>query len=141
MAGVALLALLSGGCYPLTFHGRTVVPDATNYWHQPTGTIHVAPNQSERVYWHEWCHGWQGEGLDKSDVGLVSWKHTTSGADFNGSLEQAADVCAYYCMLKKEPSFFNKIDTNFAYDYIDSVDPSWAAWAERWVVCPSDQSN
>lgn len=129
--GVSFFILLNAGCLPL-FHGRAVVSDTSNYWHQPTGTIHVAPNQTERVLWHEWCHGWQGSGLDKNDVSLVSWKQTPSGVDFNGSLEQAADVCAYFCMGVP-------IDSNFTqYDYINYVDPSWSAWVERWVACPSD---
>ncbi len=123
--GVVLAALISG-CYP-AFHGRKVVPDTTNYWHQPTRTIHVAPNQSERVLWHEWCHGWQGEGLPSTDIALRGWKRTPAGLDFNGSLEQAADVCAYTMMgvtFDQDSSL---------YDYIEYVDPSWAAWSERWI--------
>lgn len=130
--GVSLCILLNVGCYPFAFHGRQVVPDTHNYWYQPTGTIHVAPNQSERVLWHEWCHGWQGETLAQTDVGLVRWKQTPSGADFNGSLELAADVCAYYCMGVPLSA------DNSEYDYMTYVDPTWQTWAERWVDCPSD---
>lgn len=124
--GVVLAALCSG-CYLSAFHDRQVVPDISNYWHQPTGTIHVAPDQTERVYWHEWCHGWQGEALPLNDIPLRGWKATSAGSDFNGSLEQAADVCAYTMM---GVTFDGNTSER---DYITEVDPSWLGWAERWV--------
>ncbi len=118
------LAVVLTGC---AFHGRTVVLDTHNYWQQNTQTIHVAPNQPVRVYWHEWCHGWQGETLPTTDTALSGWFGTPAGAEFRGTLEQAADVCAY-----TEMGVAFDGDTS-QFDYIEHVDPSWAAWAARWV--------
>lgn len=127
VVGVALFALASAGCYPSSFHGYTVVPDVSNFWHQPTRTIHVAPGQSERVLYHEACHGMQGATLPTDDVDLSGWYFTPEGLDFRGTIEQAADICAYTLMGVE-------YDENTSqFDYLTYIDPTWEAWAERWV--------
>ena len=117
------LSLLAQGCaLAEQANVRAVVNDTSNWYDQSTRTIHIAPNQSQRVYLHETCHAWQGRNLPADDIALAGWKRTPEGADFPGSLEQAADVCASH-YLGVEPTG----------PYITTVDPYWTTWAETWL--------
>lgn len=127
-AVLGLLALASSGCaFIREVNVRGVVADDHNWYDQTTRTIHVAPDQSLRVHAHEACHAWQGRALPAGDVDLSGWYDTPEGRDFPGTLEQAADVCAYYVLGIT-------LDADYTqYDYLTDIDPRWQAWAERWI--------
>lgn len=125
---LGLLALASSGCaFIQQANIKGVVHDTHNWYDQRTRTIHVIPGQSLRVYAHEACHAWQGRALPADDVDLSGWKHTPEGRDFPGTLEQAADVCAYSVLGIPLDAAYTE------YDYLTYIDPYWSEWAERWI--------
>jgi hypothetical protein len=121
---VAALALTGCAWGPLWDEARVrgVVPDVSNYWYQPDRTIHIVPGQPVRVLLHEACHGWQGRNLPPGDVPLRGWYYTPEGRDFQGTLEQAADVCASYYL-----------GVPIAGPYITDVNPDWYRWQKEWL--------
>lgn len=123
--GLSSLALSCTFIHEAKING--VVHDTHNWYDQRTRTIHVIPGQPLRVYAHEACHAWQGRNLPADDIALTGWKATPEGRDFPGTMEQAADVCAYYVLgIPLDAAY-----TNF--DYLTHIDPYWNEWAERWL--------